>query len=37
MQLGYYANNSGHNNIGDEGISLLIQKQLPLNWLFVSN
>ncbi len=35
--LGNYFDNLGSNNIGNQGMILLTQRQLPLDWLYVDN
>ncbi len=37
LWLGCYFNNLGKNNIGDQGIVLLIERQLPINRLAICN
>ncbi len=37
LWLGNYLDNLGYNNIGNQGMILLLEKQLPLNCFDVSN
>ena len=37
MNLGHHYDNLGYNKIDNQGMAILIKKQLPLNGLYVGN